>query len=84
MKLIFLIILALAGAGCYLYSMYRGQKAKSGSSRKNVQEFMNVVDIENSFIYTKDNYLIGFLQISGRKTDLLSGREKAEIGRAHV
>lgn len=79
MKIMFLFIMVLAGVGCYLYSTYRGQKAKSGSSRKNVQEFMNVVDIENSFIYTKDNYLIGFLQISGRKTDLLSGREKAAL-----
>lgn len=77
--MILLIILALAGAGYYLYSAYWGRKTENGTNRKHVQEFMNVVDIRDAFIYTKDDYLIGFLQISGRKTDLLSVREKAAL-----
>lgn len=78
MKYIFLLVMIMVCAGFFIYSG-RDKKKKQGNSQKTVQEFMNVVDIDNSFIYTKDNYLIGFLQISGRKTDLLSIREKAAL-----
>lgn len=81
MKLIILVVLLLICGGAYVYSTYGRKKGSSPSAgnQRTVQEFMNVSDIEHSFIYTRDNYLIGFLQISGRKTDLLSNREKAAL-----
>lgn len=79
MKLILLLFIFLICGGVYLYSTYGTSKTKKRNSQKTVQEFMNVVDIDHSFIYTKDNYVIGFLQISGRKTDLLSNKEKAAL-----
>lgn len=80
MKLIMLLILLVVCGGAYIYSTYGRKKGgRTADIQKTVQEFMNVSDIEQSFIYTRDNYLIGFLQISGRKTDLLSNREKAAL-----
>lgn len=74
MKLIIILIMLAACAGFFIYS--NKPKNKAGNKKKNVQDFMNVKNIKNGFIYTKDGYIIGFLQISGQKTDLLSNREK--------
>lgn len=75
MKLVILILALAVCVGFFIYSN-RPKKSKASDTRKNVQDFMNVQDIQNGIIYTKDNYLIGFLQISNQKTDLLSKREQ--------
>lgn len=77
MKLAILLI-ALGGFGIYVLVSERLEHGKTQKDQKTVQDFMNVLDI-GQFIYTKDQYLIGFLHISGRKTDLLSRQEKSTL-----
>lgn len=82
MKIIVLLIIILAFAVGIILSNGQNRSKKRKNDQKTVQEFMNVVDIKDGIIYTKDHYLIGFLQISGRKTDLLSIREKESLNQS--
>lgn len=76
MKLIIILILAAAFG---IYSYLSSHKKEPGSdNQKTVQDFMNVMDIDQ-YIHTKDQYLIGFLHVSGRKSDLLSDQEKRSL-----
>lgn len=76
MKLMLMILLFGAfGVYSYLSSHNRGKRQ---DNQKSVQDFMNVIDIDQ-YIHTKDQYLIGFLHVSGRKTDLLSDQEKRSL-----
>lgn len=77
MKVIIIMVIILGFGIYYLFTNSKIGEKKPGSQRS-VQEFMNVIDID-SFIYTRDHYLIGFLKVSGRKTDLLSDREKYSL-----
>lgn len=79
MKIIILFIVAVGFAIGMLISNRQQRGGPKKSKQKTIQEFLNVLDIRDGMIYTKDHYLIGFLQISGRKTDLLSDREKESL-----
>lgn len=74
MKFIILFIIALAAAG---YFIFFDKKPQKGKRKQSAQELMNVVTITNhGIVITKDQQLIGYLSVSGRKTDLLSEREQ--------
>lgn len=80
LKLIIMIVL-IAAFGIYSYlSSHNSHKQgkKQHENQKTVQDFMNVMDIDQ-YIHTKDQYLIGFLHVSGRKSDLLSDQEKRSL-----
>lgn len=75
MKLfILLIILLIVGVGFLASS-----KAPKKKERLSVQDSLNLLDINQCFTYTEDHYVIAFLQISGRKTDLLSDTEQRAL-----
>lgn len=44
-----------------------------------VQEFMNVIRIEDRYLYTKDNYIITYLNVSSMREDLFSTAEKKRL-----
>lgn len=75
MKIIIIVVFLIICAGFFVYSN-KPRKGRKKNNRESVQDFINVQDIKNGIIHTKDNYVIGFLQISGAKTDLLSAREQ--------
>lgn len=75
MKLIILFILALAALAYFIFFDKKPEQKKK--QKQSVQELMNVVTINrNGIVITRDQYYIGFLEVSGRKTDLLSEREQ--------
>lgn len=76
MKLIILLVAAMAVAAYFLFFDKR-PKSKKGDKRKTAQEFINVLDIsQDGIIETRDGFYIGYIIVSGRKTDLLSRREQ--------
>lgn len=44
-----------------------------------VQEFINVKDIDNTFLYTKDGYLISYIKVPPIRLELLSKSEKRNL-----
>ena len=75
MKLIILLVAAMAVAAYFLF--FDKRPNKKGDKRKTAQEFINVLDIsQDGIIETRDGFYIGYIIVSGRKTDLLSRREQ--------
>lgn len=52
------------------------QKPKLSPNKLTAQAFMNVEDISDSLLYTKDGYLFGYLSVRAQNSKLLSDREK--------
>lgn len=49
--------------------------------KKTAQQFVNVKDIKDIFLYTNDGYIISYLQVHSISNDLLSENEKAALKR---
>lgn len=75
LKLFFVLLILLI----FGISLFLSNKGSGNRQKKAVQDVLNVIDIGQNYIYTADQYLIGFLQISGRKTDLLSEMEQRNL-----
>ena len=56
-------------------------KTRSKASDESVQEFVNVKDIQDIFLYTKDGFLLSYIKVHPISTDLLSYSEKKVLGR---
>lgn len=79
---IIMLILTLVGGGTALFFMKRNSKKKEFEINKNLetaQEFMNVLDIEGNFLYSKDKYIFAYIKINSISIDLLSKREKKNL-----
>ena len=77
MTLLIPAVLALFVIAYLLFGEQRIAKKKASKHKQSAQDFMNVIIIrDDGIVETKDNYLIGFLSVTGRKTDLLSSREQ--------
>lgn len=49
--------------------------------KKTAQQFVNVKDIDDIFLYTNDGYILSYLQVHSISSDLLSDNEKAVLKR---
>mgnify|MGYP000881329452 CR=1 FL=1 len=51
-------------------------KQKENTKEDSVQRFVNVIDIKDKFLYTRDGYIISYIQVPSIDINLLSEREK--------
>lgn len=54
----------------------RGSKPKESVKENSVQRFVNVIDIKDKFLYTRDGNIISYIQVPSIDINLLSEREK--------
>ena len=57
---------------------YKKNKSKTSESNT-AQEFINVKDIKNNFLYTLDGYVMTYININPISIELLSEREKEHL-----
>ena len=92
---IVMLVLTLLGGGVALVVMKSGKKKTPDSgeaARITAQEFINVKDIHDHYLYTRDGWVIAFVRIHSISTDLLSKTERrtltkvltAELSDLHV
>ena len=78
LPIIMILIFSIIG-GIALYFYKRG-KSKSSDleslEQKTANEFVNVKDIRDRYLYTRDGYIIMYIKINPISIDLLSEREK--------
>lgn len=57
------------------------KKEKIDNKKQTAQEFVNVIDIKDKFLYTRDGNIITYIQINPIDINLLSKREKQNLAR---
>ena len=55
------------------------KKKKLTAEQITAQEFTNVLNIQNNYLYTRDEYVIGYIKILPVSVGLLSKREKETL-----
>ncbi len=76
---IIVIAVTLIGgtAAFFLLNSDRKKKSKEGSSQQqSANEIINVRDIWDKYLYTRDNHIMMYIRINPISIDLLSEREK--------
>lgn len=76
---IIVLILTLLGGGVFLFFINKNSKKRQDKASEELttaQEFMNVLDIIDNFLYSKDNYIFAYIKIHPISIDLISKREK--------
>jgi len=63
----------------YLKSTSKKGKEELSQAQKTANEFVNVRDIQDKFLYTIDGHVISYLNITPISIDLLSNREKEQL-----
>lgn len=54
----------------------KANKPEESVMENSVQRFVNVIDIRDKFLYTRDGYIISYIQVPSIDINLLSEREK--------
>ena len=57
------------------------KKNKIDNNKETAQDFVNVKDIKDKFLYTRDGKIISYIQINPIDINLLSKREKQTLAR---
>lgn len=81
---IFMILLcAIAGAIAYFFMKKHAVPVKNQISQNQMtaNEFINVRDIHDRFLYTRDDQIIAYIKISPISIDLFSDNEKEQMSR---
>ncbi|EOR25267.1 MULTISPECIES: hypothetical protein [Clostridium] len=76
---ILIILLCLVVGGIILFFLKKSsRKAKNAEDeeQKTANEFVNVKDIKERYLYTRDSHIIMYIKINPISIDLLSEREK--------
>lgn len=79
---IIVIAITLLGGGGFLLYMKMDKKASKTTDSKEQQtanEFINVKDIRDKYLYTRDNKIMMYIKLSPIAIDLLSEREKKSL-----
>lgn len=79
---IVIIIICLIGGGItlvYLKADKKKNKETINKEQKTANEFVNVKDIKDRFLYTMDGQIIMYIKINPISIDLLSEREKNQL-----
>lgn len=75
-------ICILSGAALFVYTKVSANKnEKEDVSKLKAQEFVNVKDIKDRFLYSRDNHIFMYLKINPISIDLYSDREKKQLCR---
>lgn len=83
LPIIMIILCAIAGAIAYFFTKKNNGAVKSQISQNQVtaNEFVNVKDINDRFLYTRDGQIIAYIKISPISIDLFSDNEKEQMCR---
>lgn len=77
---IIMIAVTLTGGGLFLLFLKKGEKKPKANAEntamQTAQEFINIKDIRDRYLYTKDGMVIVFLRIHSISIDLYSKTEK--------
>lgn len=80
---IIMLAITLIGGGILLLILKKGKKttvvSEESRSVKTAQEFINVKDVKDKYLYTKDGLNMVFLRIHAISIDLLSKSEKNNL-----
>lgn len=74
-----MIFICLIGGGITYYILKKNKrktKDQESLEQKTANEFVNVEDIKDCYLYTRDGYIIMYIKINPISIDLLSDREK--------
>ncbi|WP_244971233.1 hypothetical protein [Vallitalea guaymasensis] len=73
------IMLTLCFLGSMGYFFYTKLNHENKNEENTAQDFTNIVDIKDNFLYTKDGYIISYFRIQPISIELLSQREKENM-----
>jgi len=81
LPIIMILLCAIAGAVAFflLKKNHKPSKDQMNESQKTAQEFVNVKDIHDRFLYTRDGQVIAYIKINPISIDLFSDSEKELI-----
>ena len=79
--IVYLSFLIIVGLGAFIYLRQVEKKSKSIDNKKNkskslqtAQELINIVDIQNQYLTTRDGYVFSFINIEPINVDLMGGQ----------
>lgn len=83
LPIIMITLCAIAGVIAYFFMKKNSGAVKSRINQNQVtaNEFVNVKDIHDRFLYTRDGQIIAYIKISPISVDLFSDNEKEQICR---
>lgn len=74
-----IIMIALCLFGGIGYFVYAKLVVSNKTLINTAQDFVNIVDIKDHFLYTKDEYVMSYFKIQPISIELLSEREKESL-----
>lgn len=80
--MIVICIIASVAVNYYMKKAAKPKQVQLSSQQMTANEFINVLDIRDQFLYTRDGQIIAYLNISPISMDLFSDTEKENICRA--
>jgi predicted MPP superfamily phosphohydrolase len=83
LPIVMIVLCAIAGAVAFFY-LKRPIQTKTNQiseKQKTAQEFVNVKDIHDNFLYTRDGQIIAYIKIHPISIDLFSDSEKEQISK---
>lgn len=83
LPIIMIVLCAIAGAVAFFF-LKRPVQTKTNQiseKQKTAQEFVNVKDIHDNFLYTRDGQIIAYIKIHPISIDLFSDNEKEQISK---
>ena len=81
LSIVMLCLCAIGGIGVYCYSRFKPKLKKETvtTNQKSANEFVNVKDIRDKYLYTQDGSVICFVRINPISIDLYSKSEKRTL-----
>lgn len=79
---IIMIVVSLLGGGAAIF-FYKNKPSKKGkvinAEQETANKFVNVKDIKDRYLYTRDGHIIMYIKINPISIDLFSEREKIQL-----
>ncbi len=83
---IVVLIITLAFGGVYFFMINKPKfsttKDKDSKEKSTAQDFVNVKEIKDRFVYTKDGHVYMYIKLNSISVDLFSEREKKHLTRS--
>jgi len=76
MPITMIALCLLGGVGYFLFSKINFNTKQEENT---AQDFINIVDIKDNFLYTRDGYIMSYFRIQPISIELLSEREKESL-----
>ena len=72
-------MIALCLLGGVVYFLFSKINFNTKQEENTAQDFINIVDIKDNFLYTRDGYIMSYFRIQPISIELLSEREKESL-----